>query len=329
MEHIFKDIITYIFPIVAIYYSVNLYKSSNKIRKEFEKKINKKIQLLYMSKLAYGTILISLAYLMASARWTLVGNYDKIPDMDSLLWSVIEIGYFIFLIKLNHEGREIVEKNLEHKELKEKNRLIENMIKAAGGYVWQKDEENKYIFCDPSFKKFFYYLDEDIDITGKTDIELVQDFKERTGLRHTFGELCCSTDDHCKQKGKKCRYIECGYIGNQLVILDVIKTPIPNQKGGVETVGFAWDRSKECKNIFRDICEWLEKGLIQILDDGVYYIENIEDKDILDAEKDLFFSFPTKKDDKVIYCPPSCNTATTNNDQQNQQKKNDKDNNEI
>jgi len=128
-------------------------------------------------------------------------------------------------------------------------RLLELMAHHMGGLVWIKRwevESCTYLYefankthCDTFLKLPEQCLDDcTTHVSGKSDIDLLNDFRERTNQRHTFGDLCLSTDTHAtnqaiifyKTGGKSgstsCRYLECGFIGDNEVVLEVTKTPL-------------------------------------------------------------------------------------------------------
>lgn len=179
--------------------------------------------------------------------------------------------------------------------------LLETMTNAMGGMVWIKRwdvntdgyiyEFGNYMLCE----KFFCFSDDCLcdcttHISGKSDIDLINEFRERTGLRHSYGELCFSTDLHSLEQailfqetgGEKgrpsCRYIECGYIGQRALLLDVIKTPlflpdsIPSKKTHTYSVGNACDGINCCEEKMNLALSLLDKGQAERLSNGVIWI---------------------------------------------------------
>lgn len=153
-----------------------------------------------------------------------------------------------------YKARERAEKYFE--EINQKNKLLHTIIDCSGRYIWYKDHNHRYIFCNITFKKSFHKLsDEELDsLIGKTDIESISEYKNKTGKRHDFGELCYSTDEHCIKQGHDCYYIEAGYIDNRFVILEIAKIPIYNEDCSLQgTIGFATDKTKQYDKIIKDI----------------------------------------------------------------------------
>lgn len=190
---------------------------------------------------------------------------------------------------INLFGAAIRTAKAEHEELKktkvrlqEENRMLIDMITAAGGYIWEKDANGIYRFCDPQFCWDFFGLepvDGICDIAGTDDVSLLNAYRQRTGKQHSFGELCVSSDHHCLAQGKRCLYVEFGYIDQMLFVLHVIKTPLYCPDGKPNgTVGFAWNRSHEAEFVLQEVERCLENGYAKRLTQkckniAVYWVE--------------------------------------------------------
>ena len=151
-------------------------------------------------------------------------------------------------------------KSIHEDTLKQK-LLLEKIIETAGGYIWQKDINGKYVFCDPTWCQKFFKLKPGCDehIIGKDDKELLDEYRA-TGLCHTFGNICTGTDAHCLQTLKKQRYIEIGWINKSIFILDVVKTPFLIDEELAGTVGFARDLSHHVQWICNEVQRLLDTG---------------------------------------------------------------------
>jgi hypothetical protein len=105
------------------------------------------------------------------------------------------------------------------------------------------------------------------DIRGKSDIDLVNAFRERTGKVHSYGELCHSTDEIIKKTKKAGHFIEMGYIDKELYILDAYKRPIIDIKGNfVGSEGYAFNRGASAK-LFEGMIQYgIEHGCLKVLD---------------------------------------------------------------
>lgn len=226
------------------------------------------VSLEYISRLTFGTILLSILYLLAQSVDIFVPD-DTFHDM---IWPILEGSIFIIFAILCRSGKKLIHKDFKYDALKRQNNIIKAMVSAAGGYVWYKDKKGRYLYCDPTWCDFFFGMKENCDVIGMEDIELLDGFREKFKIRHSFGALCMNTDFHSRDQGKQCRYIECGYIGDRLIVLDVLKTPLFEDGAYVGNVGFAWERASECEYIFKDIEKYLKTGKAERLSDGVYWI---------------------------------------------------------
>lgn len=179
--------------------------------------------------------------------------------------------------------------------------LLETMTHAMGGMVWIKKWDNiteNYLYEFGNFmlcEKFFCFSEECLcdcttHISGKSDVDLINEFRERTGLRHSYGDLCFSTDIHAMEQailfhktagaqGRPfCRYIECGYIGKKALLLDVIKTPLflegktPSKQNHTYSVGNACDGTNCCEEKMDLALSLLDKGRAERLSNSVIWI---------------------------------------------------------
>lgn len=154
--------------------------------------------------------------------------------------------------------------------------LITSTMQMVQGFMWNKDENGRYRFCTPSFKRVFFGLPEDTDITGRTDIELINEFRESTGKVHTFGDICVGTDGHCIEQGISCYYVEFGYIGDNLFVLDVTKTPQYNKQGEcIGIVGIARDRTKDATMLDMQLSTYKDEGKAVNLNSERMFIDRV------------------------------------------------------
>jgi hypothetical protein len=156
---------------------------------------------------------------------------------------------------------EVYEKERDRLLLKldRQHRILNETLKAAGGYVWRKDTEGNYVWCDPAFcRDFFAIQDWDCahQIEGVPAMDLFARYEAATGHTNHFYKTCPMTDAHCLQKARRCRYVEIAYLGQKLKVFDIIKTPLLRD-GENGIVGFAVDRTAHHESVF----EFLQKGL--------------------------------------------------------------------
>lgn len=189
-------------------------------------------------------------------------------------------------------------KDIYYKRMLQSYKRLHFLVSAVDGYLWEKTKCDSGIngemvntFVDPAFCKDFYGLalsEEDnfkvckMAFNMKTS-ELIKSFREDGGRKHTFGDLCVSTDAHCEQQGVPCEYFEMGYIehekGNpKWFVLRVRKTPVYNDMEECTGIlGFANDCSKDANGIRMLIERGLVTGQVKKLETGsdnakVYWI---------------------------------------------------------
>ena len=197
--------------------------------------------------------------------------------------------------KLVNEARHSIKKAKRQKE------LLELMAHTMGGMVWIKRWDpiqeiylyefanlmlcERFFCCDPKC-----YVDCTSFVYGKSDVELLNFYREETGKQHTYGDICYSTDIHATEQaiihfnsgGKlgmaSCRYIEAGLIDGNAVVLDVIKTPLfledtkPCWSTHTYSVGNATDASLCCDSVLKRAAYLVSKGQGEKLANGVYWI---------------------------------------------------------
>lgn len=210
--------------------------------------------------------------------------------------------------KIVQEARNVL---LEAKKQKD---LLELMANTVGGMVWIKkfdhiQEIYTYEFANLALCRDFFCLSEEcrIDCTtyvrGKTDMDMVNDYREKTGKQHTFGDLCVSTDFHATEQAvihyhsqgarglKECRYFEAGYIDGKAILLDVVKTPIfeLNRPHCWDThtniVGIARNLGCSCDTMMVRALDLIERGQAERLSAGVIWVfPEPEECSLLDEE---------------------------------------------
>jgi len=199
---------------------------------------------------------------------------------EEITWSDDSIGLCQIMASLvaTYIQKEKLIKDLKNskQDIEKACQAIETTVDLIDGYMWHKDAEGKYLYCTPSWKTLFFGLESNTDITGKTDIELLNDFRTRTLSEHTYGNICVGTDEHCKNLKKTCYYIEVGYINKKLFILEVTKTPHFDSKGKyIGIVGIAKDRSKDKNIIELTLSEYLKNNIAENLNPDRMFNEGV------------------------------------------------------
>ncbi len=123
--------------------------------------------------------------------------------------------------------------------------------RSTGLLMWEKDLQHRYTFANTRHCNDFYRISlaRVQTLIGKTDAELIPEFIQRTGLSNSFGDLCVSTDDYTAEHKATCRFWEFGYVGKDILILDVTKQPLYDKQNNIKgTRSWASNNShKECE----------------------------------------------------------------------------------
>jgi hypothetical protein len=185
-------------------------------------------------------------------------------------------------------------------EVERQRSMLEMMTHHMGGMVWIKrwdpwQEEYLYEFANrPHCETFFNFpvdclQDCNDHVQGRSDIDLLNDFRERTGLRHSYGDMCFSTDKHATEMAilhhitngesgaTSCHYLECGYVGDKELVLEVTKTPLFDSnfklwETHTYSVGNAVDVSRVCTSRLEFARQCVERGEGERLQPGVFWL---------------------------------------------------------
>ena len=144
----------------------------------------------------------------------------------------------VLSIVSNITERHHAEENLKKNEYKfnQLHDLLRNMADIMPDMLWAKDLDEKYIFANNSFCRNLLNAKDTNEPIGKTDMFFAE--RERKSHPenpnwHTFGEICRDTDSIVLKSGTTGRFDEYGNIKGQFLFLDVIKTPLKNEKGEI------------------------------------------------------------------------------------------------
>lgn len=140
---------------------------------------------------------------------------------------------------------------------------------SCGLLFWKKDKDHRYISANDFHCNVFYNMSfQDAKrIVGKTDLELIEDFRKRYG-EHTFGELCASSDVYVQKKKTTTRFFELGYCLGKPLLLDVVKKPVFSNNVFAGTIGHATNVSDRESDACILIEALLKQGFAKRLDDG-------------------------------------------------------------
>lgn len=129
--------------------------------------------------------------------------------------------------------------------------LFRNMADIVPDMIWAKDIDKKYIFANHSVCQILLGTEDTNEPIGKTDIYFATRQRNQhpeNPLWHTFGEGSADSDVTTIETGDTCQFDEFGYVNGKFLYLDVIKTPIRNEKGEITgVVGTARDVTESRK----------------------------------------------------------------------------------
>lgn len=274
--------LSFILPVVSslilILFAVRLHFFCDRRHEVFRQSCREKLSLLYFNKLSLGSVFVAILILVGETSFLWNAPHTTVPPIEELMWDTVESVICFFLSWLCFNSVAVVDAHIRFSEVSRKNKILEGIITAAAGYIWLKDSNGDYIFCDHGFCHDFFGLStNDCDVVGFNDIDLIDAFRIHTG-RHDFGSLCLSTDAITRDAGVKCHFIEIGVVGNALFVLDVIKTPLFNSEGKYDgCVGFAWtNRACEFNQVLSDLDAMISIGKAKKLGRGVYQLFDVE-----------------------------------------------------
>lgn len=164
----------------------------------------------------------------------------------------------------------------ENKQLRE---TMEEIANAAQSLMWRKNRDGIYEYCNSIMCDVFFRLPKTCHnfVIGRSDIDLINYFREKTGQRHTFGELCVSTDEHCIQQGVRCVYLEMGWVDKEPLLLSVRKVPLFSDDGTcIGTVGVGVDVTYKCDELVEGLFRRIKEGEVEQLAPGVFWIKKEE-----------------------------------------------------
>lgn len=186
---------------------------------------------------------------------------DWVPDINDFQKRVSET------IQEAKEQRQLLQQHID---------VLDSTANAAGGMLWRKDENGLYLYANRYHCRHFFGLPAECTdmVRGKSDMDLINNYIERTGEWHTFPDTCELTDAHVREVGHRSAYVEVGRIGPSEKLLKIIKTPLFEGDRFVGSVGFALDMTFDCAGVFASIDAGIEKGVVQALSDSAFYIRD-------------------------------------------------------
>lgn len=192
-------------------------------------------------------------------------NYESKIYKNLLCWA----SKILSILIEKEKSKEKIQNNI--REIKQKNNLLESIIDASGGYLWLKDENDKYQFSDYNYHYYLFNKRDKNEVIGKSDYELVNEYNSKVHKDNQYDNVSLITDDHTKEIGQQSRFL-CGlYVGYDLFIFEMIKTPLYDTLGNYKgIVGFLWDRSNENKIVSNDIEILRDEERLELLSEEEY-----------------------------------------------------------
>lgn len=271
----------FFFPILAavvlFVLAIRLHNFCENRQKLYRASCSEKLSLLFFNKLSLGSVFVAILVTVGETSFFWNRPTATYPVVDEQMWDCIETVVLFFLCWLCYHSTGVVDMKFRFTEVARKNKILEGIITASAGHMWLKDFEGRYIFCDHTFcHEFFGLSSNDCEVIGFNDMELLDAYRTHTGS-HDFGDLCVSTDTITRDAHAPCHFIEIGRINGQLFVLDVIKTPLFDDRGHYEgCVGFAWpNRSCDHTRVLRGITYLTGQGKAKQLQDGVWQLYDI------------------------------------------------------
>lgn len=183
---------------------------------------------------------------------------DAVEDVKCI---VNDISEDVKCLKELHKHQKEEFKNFKRKIAKleeEKNiksSILQSIVNDLDYLVWAKDLEGKYIMANRVFRERFCYGMKWSDIKGKTDYELIAEFKDKVGYsNHTLGEAFNDSDKIIYDTEEAKEYLEQGKINGEMVKLVINKSPVYDFTGTMFAVsGTARDITQLCNDVERTI----------------------------------------------------------------------------
>lgn len=123
--------------------------------------------------------------------------------------------------------------------------LFRNMADIMPDMLWAKDLNKNFIFVNNSICQNLLNAKDTTEPLGKNDMFFAMRERQSQPQNphwHTFGEICRDSDAIVLETGKTGNFEEFGNVKGKFLFLDVIKTPLRNDKGEIiGVVGAARD----------------------------------------------------------------------------------------
>lgn len=125
--------------------------------------------------------------------------------------------------------------------------MLDAVSACSPDMIWAKDLCGKYTYANRKIISGLLFSGTLSNTIGRTDIEMALARKLQVGNEnHTFGELCGDSDNVTIHHGVPMEFLEYGQVNGQLLILEVHKSVIRDEKNEIiGTVGVGRDVTKD------------------------------------------------------------------------------------
>ncbi len=183
--------------------------------------------------------------------------------------------------------------------------LLRNVADNMPDMLWAKDMDKKFIFVNKSVCENLLMANNIEEPIGKTDLFFALREREKHAEYpqwHTFGENCRDSDAIVMETGQNGNFEEFGNVKGKYLCLEVIKTPLRNEKGEmIGTVGAARDITdrkraeetlKESEEKFRGVIEKSTDGIVLADEEGNIIEWNLSEEIISGHKKEEYLGKP-------------------------------------
>lgn len=172
---------------------------------------------------------------------------------------------------------------VQHRKLVQSYNLIHETLHAAGGIIWRKDANGRYLFANAAHCRTFLMPDRCHEIQshlqgtesaqGFTDQELIRAYIARTGSQHTFMDSAETIDNYVKDTGEQCNFLALGMVGAKPMALHLIETPVYENDRYAGLVGFGFDLAAMGGSMLLLSQEYIDQGNAKELGKGLYLLD--------------------------------------------------------
>ncbi len=170
-----------------------------------------------------------------------------------------------------------------YREMQQMYDLITSTAHAAGGFIWRKNVEGRYLFANrtmcnhlliPHMKDIKTTRECTKEILNKTDDEILSEYAYNNPYYSTFAEALVIADKHTMCSGERSEFLELGRIQGNPMLVQSVRTPVFSKDGALEgTIGFGLDVSDRCDELLAQVRSWVSIGGAEELHPSVYLLK--------------------------------------------------------